>query len=173
MRQTAVVRTEPDGSVVCRPRTHDDIISQSAVILREVIHHLISLGIIDKDTHIVGSQPVVAVLVLTSGGDITEFNALQTGNTGDILVDTIFIGSDPNRVSVVQIEGTQRIVAKRCLVVLVVQELFPLFVPYVYHHQSVMVASQPEPVVLVNQYAPHLQIVWEIIDTLLGQIFFQ
>ena len=106
MRQTTVIRAEPDSTVTGRPRAHNDIIGQPAIIFREVVHHLVGLGVINKDTGIVGTQPIVTVLVLAGGGNVSKFDALQTGNTRDILVNTVFIGSDPDRVPVVQIECT-------------------------------------------------------------------
>ena len=108
-----------------------------------MIHHLTRLGIIQQDTLVVGTHPIIAPLILAGRSDITQFHTLQTGMSRDILVHTILIRTDPYAAIIGLTNRTEGIIADRAIVIFIVQELLPLIVLHVDDHQSIVVAYQP------------------------------
>ena len=157
MRQSTIVGTEPYSAVAGSPRTYDNIAHQATIVLGKMIHDLTGLGIIQQDTLIVGTNPVIAALILTSSRDITQFDTHQTGMRSDILVDTVLIGTDPYTAIIGLTDRTKSVIADRGFVVFVIQELFPLIVFHIDDNKTVVVAHQPQPVILINNQVPHHQ----------------
>ena len=140
---TAVIGAKPHGAVAGCPGAYHDVAGHRAVILRDAVHHLVGLGVIDDDTGIIAAHPVVAVLVFADGVDVAQFHTPQARQASHVLVETVLIGTNPDTAVARLVDVAERIVANRRLVVLVVLELLPLLALQVYHDQSLVVASQP------------------------------
>ena len=168
--QTTVIGAEPHSAVAGGPGAHDDVAHQTAVVLGEMVHHLTRLGVIHQDALVVGTHPVVANLILANRRNIAQIDALQTGKATDILVHAVFVGADPHAAVISLIDVTEGIIADGRLVVLIVQELLPLLVLHINDHQRIVVAYQPEPVVLVDEEVPHLQCRRDAFNTFRSQI---
>ena len=127
-------------------------------------------GVIDIDTRIVGTYPVIAPFIFTDRGDIANLHGLQTRETRYILVDTVLIRTDPHTAVICRIDDTKRIIADRRLIMFVIQELPPLFIIQVDDDQTVVIADQPEPVVVVDDEVPDHERSWQTFDTMGGTI---
>ena len=138
-----------------------------------MIHHLTCLGIIQQDTLVVSTYPIIATLILAGRGDITQFHTLHTGFSPDILVHTILIRTDPYATIIGLTDCTEGVIADRAIVVFVIQELLPLIVLHVDDHQTIVVAHQPQPFILIDQQVPNHQGSGNAVDTPRCQVFRQ
>ena len=65
---------------------------------------LVGFGVIHDDALVVGTQPVVAMMVFAYSIDVAQFQTLQAGRTLYILVDAILIGTYPHAALIVNID---------------------------------------------------------------------
>ena len=138
-----------------------------------MIHDLTRLGIIQQDTLIVGTNPVIATLILAGRRDITQIYTLQTCVSSDVLVHTILIRSNPDAAIIGLADGTKGVITDRGLVVFIIQELFPLIIFHVNDNKAIVVAHHPQPVILIDQNVPYHQGAWNAVNTPRCQIFRQ
>ena len=135
-----------------------------------MVHHFARLRIIHQDTLVVGTHPIIADLIFAGGCDIAQIDTLQTGETLDILVDTVLIGAYPYTTVVSPIDVSKGVIADGSLVELIVHELLPLFVLHINDHHRIVVAHQPKPVVVIDKETPNLKMRRDAFNTLGGQI---
>ena len=162
--QSAIVGTEPKGTVSRCPGTHHDIRRQRTIILVIVGYHLFGLRVIDQDARVVGAQPIVSTTVLTGRRDVAQFHRFQARQSWHILAHAVLIGANPGAAVLVKPDLAQGVVTQCCLVVLIVLELLPLQVLLIHDYQSVVVAGQPDPPIIVNTDVPNLQVFREVLD---------
>ena len=171
--QTTVISAKPQTAVTGFIGTHHDITEHRTVGCRIVSHLLTTLRIIDDDTTIVGSQPVIAVIVLAYSVDVTQFQILHAARTFLIHVDTILIRADPYQAVFVQIDVTQRVIADGRLVELAVHELSHGMMSQVKHQQAFMVGSTPDTSSVVNLHIPYHQGIRHMLYLVLPEEFAQ
>ena len=131
-----------------------------------MIHYLISLRVVNKDSVCIAAQPIVAVLVLHHGIDVAQLQISDAGQALLKLVHTIFIGRDPYQSEIVDINLARRIVTDRGFIKLIVQELANLFILTVNDKYSHVVGSHPHTVLVVYLDIPYLQAFGQSLDTL-------
>ena len=162
-RQTAVVAAKPHAAIAGGISSHHDIAKHRTVLLCIVGYGLLRLRIIDDDTSVVRTQPVVAETVLSDGIDVTQLQIHHAGRSFLIHIHTSLVRAYPYQSLVVHIDKAQGILAERRLVKLVVQELTHLVILQVEYQQSLMVGSQPDMSLGVHLQIPHLQVVRHIL----------
>ena len=72
LQDTALIRAEPQAAILSRITAYDDITGHAEPPFRECINGLQGLGVQLDDTAIITANPVIALLVLADGIDITD-----------------------------------------------------------------------------------------------------
>ena len=126
-------------------------------------NNLLTLRIVDEDTTIVRTQPIVAETVFSNSIDVTHFQIHHAGRSLLIHIHAVLEGAYPHQSVVVHVNITKGILADGRLVELIVQELSHLVVLQVNHQQSLVVGSQPDTSLGVHLQVPYLQVLRNIL----------
>ena len=59
-------------------------------------NHLAVLRVVDQDTPVVGTNPVVAMAVFRNSIDVAQLNTIQAGHALHVLVGTILVSAYPH-----------------------------------------------------------------------------
>ena len=162
-RQTAVVTAKPNATVARGVGAHHDIAEHRTVLLCIVGYGFLRLRIIDEDTSVVRTQPVVTETVLADGIDVTQLQIHHAGRSLLIHIHAVLVRAYPHQSLGVHIDIAQGVFAERRFVELVVQELTHLMVLQIEYQQSLMVGSQPDMSLGIHLQVPYLQVVRHIL----------
>ena len=129
-----------------------------------MLEHLLGTRVVDLDTLVVGTHPVIVIAVDAGSVHLAQLNATEVVGALLVLTDTITVEANPYLAEVVLIEVAHGIVRNGGLVILVGQELAYVLRLEVNDEHTLVVGTQPQPAVAVNEQVPHLQVLRQTRD---------
>ena len=94
--QASIIGPKPHGAVAGIAGTHHDVGTQGTVLGSILPNHLAALRVVDQDTPVVGTNPVVAMAVFRNSIDVAQLNTIQAGHALHVLVGTILVSAYPH-----------------------------------------------------------------------------